>query len=50
MLLLMAVLKLFRCWEPKVLQQMSSHYTKQEPLTPELIEKVIKRLVVPFFY
>jgi len=30
------------CWEPKVLQQMSSHYKKQEPLSPELIDKIIK--------
>ncbi|KIL67827.1 hypothetical protein M378DRAFT_9095 [Amanita muscaria Koide BX008] len=30
------------CWEPKVLQQMSSHYEKQEPLSPELIDKIIK--------
>jgi len=30
------------CWEPKVLQQMSSHYQTKEPLPAELIEKIIK--------
>jgi metallopeptidase MepB len=30
------------CWDSNVLQKMSSHYEKQEPLTPELIEKIIK--------
>ncbi|KAF8169249.1 hypothetical protein BJ912DRAFT_1025654 [Pholiota molesta] len=30
------------CWEPKVLEQMSSHYETQQPLSPELIEKIIK--------
>ncbi|KAF8631796.1 hypothetical protein AX17_005011 [Amanita inopinata Kibby_2008] len=30
------------CWERKVLEKMSSHYEKKEPLTPELIEKIIK--------
>ncbi|KAF9565668.1 metallopeptidase MepB [Agrocybe pediades] len=30
------------CWEPKVLQQMSSHYQTKEPLSPALIEKLIK--------
>ncbi|KAF4590074.1 hypothetical protein EYR40_009527 [Pleurotus pulmonarius] len=30
------------CWEPKVLQQMSSHYESKKPLSPELIEKIIK--------
>lgn len=30
------------CWEPEVLQRMSSHYEKQEPLTPDLIDKVVK--------
>ncbi|KAG2009857.1 metallopeptidase MepB, variant 2 [Coprinopsis cinerea AmutBmut pab1-1] len=30
------------CWEPKVLQQMSSHYETQKPLSPELIDKIIK--------
>ncbi|KAK2465233.1 hypothetical protein APHAL10511_002587 [Amanita phalloides] len=30
------------CWEPKVLQLMSSHYEKQEPLSSDLIEKIIK--------
>ncbi|KAJ7288408.1 metallopeptidase MepB, partial [Mycena rebaudengoi] len=31
------------CWESKVLQKLSSHYKTQEPLSPELIEKIIKR-------
>jgi len=30
------------CWEPKVLQQMSSHYQTKEPLSADLIEKIIK--------
>lgn len=30
------------CWEPKVLQRMSSHYKTQEPLSSELIDKMIK--------
>ena len=30
------------CWEPKVLEKMSSHYEKQVPLSGELIEKIIK--------
>ncbi|KAG2357602.1 hypothetical protein BDR07DRAFT_1453044 [Suillus spraguei] len=30
------------CWEPKVLEKMSSHYETQEPLSPELIDKMIK--------
>ncbi|KAF8809568.1 metallopeptidase MepB [Phlegmacium glaucopus] len=30
------------CWEPKVLQQMSSHYQTKQPLSAELIEKIIK--------
>ena len=34
-----------RCWEPKVLEMMSSHYEKQEPLPADLIEKIIKRCV-----
>ena len=34
-----------RCWEPKVLSMMSSHYEKQEPLPADLIEKIIKRCV-----
>ncbi|KAG6901007.1 hypothetical protein C0995_002539 [Termitomyces sp. Mi166 len=31
------------CWEPKVLEEMSSHYETKKPLSPELIEKIIKR-------
>ncbi|KAJ6619446.1 hypothetical protein B0H10DRAFT_2025622 [Mycena sp. CBHHK59/15] len=30
------------CWEPKVLEQMSSHYETKQPLSPELIDKIIK--------
>ncbi|KAJ7095922.1 metallopeptidase MepB [Mycena belliarum] len=30
------------CWEPEVLQKMSSHYETQQPLSPELIEKIVK--------
>jgi len=30
------------CWEPKVLQKMSSHYQTKEPLSEELIQKIIK--------
>ncbi|KAF8158338.1 metallopeptidase MepB [Crassisporium funariophilum] len=30
------------CWEPKVLERMSSHYETKKPLSPELIEKIIK--------
>jgi Zn-dependent oligopeptidase len=33
------------CWEPKVLEKMSSHYKTKEPLSPELVEKIIKRYV-----
>jgi hypothetical protein len=36
-----------RCWEPKVLQKLSSHYKTQEPLSPELIEKIVKRQATP---
>ena len=34
------------CWEPKVLEKMSSHYKTQEPLPADLIEKIIKRYVL----
>ncbi|KAF8905938.1 metallopeptidase MepB [Gymnopilus junonius] len=30
------------CWEPKVLEKLSSHYETQKPLSPELIEKLLK--------
>ncbi|CAL1713197.1 unnamed protein product [Somion occarium] len=30
------------CWEPKVLERMSSHYETQKPLSSELIEKIVK--------
>ncbi|KAF8439338.1 hypothetical protein L210DRAFT_3504470 [Boletus edulis BED1] len=33
------------CWEPEVLKKMSSHYKTQEPLSDDLIAKIIKRLV-----
>lgn len=33
-------------WEPKVLQKISKHYKTNEPLSPELIEKIIKRFVI----
>ncbi len=32
-----------RCWEPKVLELMSSHYETRKPLSPELIAKIVKR-------
>ncbi|KXN88219.1 Thimet oligopeptidase [Leucoagaricus sp. SymC.cos] len=30
------------CWEPKVLEKMSSHYERKEPLGKDLIEKIVK--------
>ena len=33
------------CWEPRVLEKMSSHYETQKPLDADLIEKIIKRCV-----
>ncbi|KAL0960667.1 hypothetical protein HGRIS_005696 [Hohenbuehelia grisea] len=30
------------CWEPKVLEKMSSHYETKKPLSSDLIEKIIK--------
>ncbi|KAL1748030.1 hypothetical protein HDZ31DRAFT_30711 [Schizophyllum fasciatum] len=30
------------CWEPRVLEKMSSHYESKKPLSSELIEKIIK--------
>ncbi|KAL1689134.1 hypothetical protein GGG16DRAFT_93984 [Schizophyllum commune] len=30
------------CWEPRVLEKMSSHYETKKPLSAELIEKIIK--------
>jgi len=30
------------CWEPAVLKKMSSHYKTQEPLSDDLIDKIIK--------
>lgn len=33
------------CWEPKVLEKMSSHYETKQPLSPELIKKLVDRCV-----
>ncbi|KAJ3555465.1 hypothetical protein NM688_g2565 [Phlebia brevispora] len=33
------------CWEPRVLEKMSSHYETKKPLSPELIDKLVKRHV-----
>ncbi|EIM81645.1 metallopeptidase MepB [Stereum hirsutum FP-91666 SS1] len=30
------------CWEPKVLEKMSSHYETSKPLSADLIEKIVK--------
>ncbi|KAJ7644086.1 metallopeptidase MepB [Roridomyces roridus] len=30
------------CWEPSVLEKISSHYKTKQPLSPELIDKIIK--------
>ncbi|THH01901.1 hypothetical protein EW026_g869 [Hermanssonia centrifuga] len=30
------------CWEPRVLERMSSHYETKKPLSPELIVKIVK--------
>jgi len=38
------------CWEPKVLEQMSSHYETKKPLSVDLIEKIIKRSDMTFAY
>ena len=37
------------CFEPKVLELMSSHYESGKPLDAELIDKIIKRWVVRSF-
>ena len=34
------------CFEPKVLELMSSHYETKKPLDAELIDKIIKRYIV----
>lgn len=34
-----------RCYEPKVLERMSSHYQTKKPLDSELIQKIIQRCV-----
>lgn len=31
------------CWVPAVLKKMSSHYKTKEPLSDELIDKIVKR-------
>jgi len=37
------------CWEPKVLALVSSHYKTQQPLSADLIDKIVRRLVIiPF--
>ena len=36
------LIRLRRCWEPEVLKEMSSHYEKKEPLSDDLIEKIVK--------
>jgi Zn-dependent oligopeptidase len=33
------------CWEPRVLSKMSSHYERKEALSPELIDKIVRRCV-----
>lgn len=35
--------RVVRCWEPEVLKKMSRHYKTQEPLSDDLIAKIIKR-------
>ncbi|KAA1469830.1 metallopeptidase MepB [Dentipellis sp. KUC8613] len=30
------------CWEPRVLEKMSSHYETKQPLSAELIDKIVK--------
>lgn len=39
----LTIITCVRCWEPKVLRKMSSHYQTKEPLSDELIDKLIKR-------
>ncbi|KAI9465435.1 Metalloprotease [Lactarius psammicola] len=34
------------CWEPKVLEKMSRYYKTNEPLSPELIKKIVQRRYV----
>ncbi|KAN0082402.1 hypothetical protein V8E55_008197 [Tylopilus felleus] len=36
------LLSRLRCWEPEVVRKMSSHYKTQEPLSDDLITKIIK--------
>lgn len=38
------------CWEPKVLEKMSSHYETKQPLSADLIDKIIKRYVLSSLY
>ena len=35
-----------RCFEPAVLEKMSSHYETQKPLPSDIIDKIIKRYVL----
>lgn len=35
-----------RCYEPKVLERMSSHYETKKPLNSGLIQKIIQRCVI----
>jgi Zn-dependent oligopeptidase len=35
----------YRCWEPKVLEKMTSHYKTKEPLPAALIQKVVEKYV-----
>lgn len=39
------VMYCLRCWEREVLKKMSSHYKTQDPLSDDLIDKIIKRSV-----
>ncbi|KAI9465436.1 Metalloprotease [Lactarius psammicola] len=38
------------CWEPKVLKKMSRHYKTNEPLSPELIKKIVQRYASELVY
>lgn len=35
------------CWEPEVLERMSSHFETKKPLPADLIEKIVKRYASP---
>ncbi|KAE9403952.1 zincin [Gymnopus androsaceus JB14] len=34
--------QMLECWEPKVLEKMSSHFKTKQPLSPEMITKLVK--------